>query len=292
MREYLGCEHEWIVLDTEGLVSALEDACDARGLPGMADIDASLLLFCKEIQKFAPVVLSGECADELFGGYPWYRDKTIRDAEGFPWSRSTEYRSSFLRNEHLCGINPMEYVHSFYSDTISKADILNGDSQVNNRMRQMTRLNFDWFMQTLVDRSERMGAYCGLEIRVPFCDYRIAEFAYNIPWEYKDYNGREKGLLREALKSWLPEKVVQRKKSPYPKTHNPAFLTAVTEKLEDIIYSGNCRLTEIVKKEELEKLIRHEDSVQWYGQLMNLPQTIAYFIQLEHWLKRHKISIV
>ena len=133
--------------------------------------------------------------------------------------------------------------------------------------------------------------YSGLEVRVPFCDYRIAEYLYNVPWEYKDYQGREKGLLREAMKEWLPEKVLWRKKSPYPKTHNPNFLKAVTEKLQDILSSGDRTLTQLVKREELERLLRHEDKVQWYGQLMNLPQTIAFFIQLDRWLERFKIRL-
>ena len=155
----------------------------------------------------------------------------------------------------------------------------------------MTQLNFHWFMQTLLDRKDRMSMYSGLEVRVPFCDYRIAEYLYNVKWEYKDYEGREKGLLREAMKDWLPEKVLHRKKSPYPNTHNPNFLKAVTERLNEIISQKDCVLTQLVKKEELERLLRHEDKVQWYGQLMNLPQTIAFFIQLDYWLKKFNIEM-
>ena len=156
----------------------------------------------------------------------------------------------------------------------------------------MTQLNFDWFMQNLLERKDRMSMYSGLEVRVPFCDYRIAEYMYNVKWEYKDYQGREKGLLREAMKDYLPEKVLSRKKSPYPKTHNPNFLNAVTERLRNIINSPDCRITELVKREELEKLLRHEENIQWYGQLMNLPQIIAYFIQLDYWLRKFSIKLL
>ncbi|MGN1037757.1 MAG: asparagine synthase-related protein, partial [Ruminococcus sp.] len=141
-------------------------------------------------------------------------------------------------------------------------------------------------------RKDRMSMYSGLEVRVPFCDYRIAEYMYNVKWEYKDYQGREKGLLREAMKDYLPEKVLHRKKSPYPKTHNPDFLNAVTERLRNIINSPDCRVTELVKRKELEKLLRHEENIQWYGQLMNLPQIIAYFIQLDYWLRKFNIKLV
>jgi len=147
-------------------------------------------------------------------------------------------------------------------------------------------------MQNLLDRKDRMSMFSGLEVRVPFCDYRIAEYLYNVRWEYKDHNGQEKGLLREAMKEWLPEKVLNRKKSPYPKTHNPAFLEAVTLKLRSILDDRDSPLTELVSRTALEKLLTHEDHVQWYGQLMNLPQTIAFFTQLDYWMRRYKIRLV
>ncbi len=210
--------------------------------------------------------------------------------DGFPWAQSTAYRKKFLCDEYAAVINTEEYVYSAYTRTADYADKLPDDSDLERRMREMTQLNFDWFMQNLLDRKDRMSMYSGLEVRVPFCDYRIAEYMYNVKWEYKDYNGREKGLLREAMKDWLPEKVLNRKKSPYPKTHNPAFLAAVTERLRDII-SRPTPLTELVKRSELERLLTHEDHVQWYGQLMNLPQTIAFFIQLDTWLKTYNIRL-
>ena len=292
MAEYLDTDHHWTVVDNSELIAALDEATEARGLPGMADVDASLLLFCREIKKQGTVALSGECADEIFGGYPWYRDKDIRMTDGFPWAQSTAYRKRFLCEDYAERIDAKEYVYSAYRDTADYAMKLGSDSPLEYRMREMTQLNFHWFMQTLLDRKDRMSMYSGLEVRVPFCDYRIAEYLYNVPWEYKDYMGREKGLLREAMKEWLPEKVLWRKKSPYPKTHDPAFLDGVTAKLRSILDNGGERLTELVKRDELEKLLRHEEHVQWYGQLMNLPQTIAFFIQLNYWLERFDIRLI
>jgi asparagine synthase (glutamine-hydrolysing) len=290
MAEYLGTEHHWVIVDTPELVGALVEATEARGLPGMADVDASMLLLCREIKKTGTVALSGECADELFGGYPWYRDKDIRETDGFPWAQSTAYRKRFLCERYARLIDADEYVYSAYRRTADGAERLTSDSTLEQRMREMTELNFHWFMQNLLDRKDRMSMYSGLEVRVPFCDYRIAEYLYNVPWEYKDHDGQEKGLLREAMKDWLPEEVLRRKKSPYPKTHDPAYLSAVTEKLRDIL-SRDTPLTDLVSRPALERLLSHADSVQWYGQLMNLPQTIAYFIQLDYWLKRFSVKI-
>lgn len=292
MAEYLGTDHHNILLETSQLTAALEEATEARGLPGMADVDASMLLFCREIKKYGTVALSGECADEIFGGYPWYRDKDIRMTDGFPWAQSTAYRKRFLCDEYAETIDAEDYVYSAYRYTADSAEKLDSDSPLEYRMREMTQLNFSWFMQNLLERKDRMSMYSGLEVRVPFCDYRIAEYLYNVPWEYKDYMGREKGLLREAMKDWLPEKVLWRKKSPYPKTHDPVFLDEVTAKLRSVLDGRGRRLTQLVKREELEKLLRHEENVQWYGQLMNLPQTIAYFIQLDYWLERFRIEFV
>ena len=291
MAEYLGTEHHWVVVDTPELVGALEEAAEARGLPGMADVDASMLLLCREIKKTGTVALSGECADELFGGYPWYRDKDIRETDGFPWAQSTAYRRRFLCERYARLIDADDYVYSAYRRTADSAEKLPSDSPLESRMREMTELNFRWFMQNLLDRKDRMSMFSGLEVRVPFCDYRIAEYMYNVRWEYKDYKGREKGLLREAMSEWLPERVLWRKKSPYPKTHNPAFLDAVTERLRAIL-AEDTPLTELVRREELERLLLHEERVQWYGQLMNLPQTIAFFVQLDYWLKRYEIKLV
>ena len=181
-------------------------------------------------------------------------------------------------------------MYSAYRKTADYAEKLPTDNSTDSRMREMTQLNFDWFMQTLLDRKDRMSMYSGLEVRVPFCDYRIAEYMYNVKWEYKDWQGREKGLLREAMKDWLPEKVLWRKKSPYPKTHNPAFLEAVTDKLRHILHEGT-PMTELVKREALERLLTHSDHVQWYGQLMKAPQILAYIIEIDCWLEEYHVKI-
>ena len=113
-----------------------------------------------------------------------------------------------------------------------------------------------------------------------------------MPWEFKDYKGCEKGLLREAMKGFLPDEVLWRKKSPYPKTHNPSYMKAVSEELKKVIADPASPLLKLVKKDALEELMISENAVPWYGQLMNTPQTIAYFLQLNYWLEKYHVSLV
>lgn len=292
MVEYLNSEHHRIVIDTPELVEALYLSVEAKDLPGMADVDSSMLLLCKAIKQHYSVALSGECADEIFGGYPWYRDETIRAIDGFPWSQSTAFRYSFFNDSVAKKIDPTEYVYNKYLNTIDSVVIEREISPLERRMREMMKLNLDWFMQTLLDRKDRASMYSGLEVRVPFCDYRIVEYMYSVPWEYKDYLGREKGLLRKASEGILPNSVLWRKKSPYPKTFNPSYLKEVSKRLQNIIDSGTSPLLDIVKKSKLQELVSpNAEPVQWYGQLMNTPQTIAYFLQLDYWLRKYDVQL-
>ncbi|MDD2268757.1 MAG: asparagine synthase (glutamine-hydrolyzing) [Eubacteriales bacterium] len=292
MVEKFGLLHEEIMIDTLELVDALYDAVEAREMPGMADVDSSLLLFCRAVKKHCNIALSGECSDEIFGGYPWYSDEKLRSQRGFPWSQSTEFRASFIKPGMLGTIDPYEFMNEKYDRAISEADITGAEGEHDEKMRKLTQINLDHFMQTLLDRNYRMSSNAGLEVRVPFCDYRIAEYLYNVPRELKFLDGMEKGLLRKAFSNDLPEKIVYRKKSPYPKTHNPDFLKSVTDRLNDVIETPSSPLLSILDKNKLSAFINEEGrETPWYGQLMQKPQTIAYFLQINHWMKVFKINI-
>lgn len=290
MEEFLHSDHHLTELPPETLVSSLEEATVARDLPGMADVDFSLLAFCREIRKYVKVALSGECADEIFGGYPWYRDPEVRDRAGFPWAQNTIDRCNLLHPDLRAKLDGEAYVMEAYLKTCRESDILPGCSPRERRMKEMVNLNFRWFMQTLLDRKDRMSMFSGLEVRVPFCDYRIAEYLYGVPWEYKDYQGEEKGLLRYACGDLLPEAVAHRKKSPYPKTFNPRYETLLEEKMQAVL-SADSPLFALVDREALKMVLDSQSPWPWYGQLMARPQKIGYFLQIDFWLRHYGIEL-
>ena len=292
MQQTLRSRHHWTVLTPEDLLNALEDATIARDLPGMADVDFSLLAFCRQIRPHVKMALSGECADEIFGGYPWYRDPAVRAMEGFPWAQNTQFREWLLNPDIREKINAQELVLDAYSDTCRQSDVLPGTSARERRMKEMVNLNFRHFMQTLLDRKDRMSMYCGLEVRVPFCDYRIAEYLYGVPWEFKDWQGKEKGLLRHAMTGILPEQVLWRKKSPYPKTFDPGYGEQVRGRVRALLDERDGPLFALVNREAVESLFVSEPIWPWYGQLMRVPQTFAWLLQLDFWLRWYKVETV
>jgi len=286
--------HTKIVLDTPELFNYLEDSVVARDFPGMADVDSSYLLFFKNVKKYAKVALSGECSDEIFGGYPWYFRKDSLESNTFPWSLAISERQELLAPYISKEVNLKKYIDSRYNESISQIEFLNDDNEENILSRKLIYLTSNWFMQTLLDRTDRMAMYNGFEVRVPFCDYRIVEYMWNIPWEMKAYKGREKGLLRYCMEDFLPHEIVYRKKSPYPKTHNPSYLKIVKEKLEKIIYSKEAPINNLLNKEYIIDILESDGSAftrPWFGQLMTGPQLMAYLIQVNIWLERYNPRI-
>ncbi len=284
----MGTEHHRTMLSAQELADTLEAATEARDLPGMADVDFSLLAFCGRIRKYVTVALSGECADEIFGGYPWYTDPEVRAREGFPWAQNTAERMELLLPDVASTVQG--FTMDAYNAACRESDILPGNSETDRRMKEMVNLNFRYFMQTLLDRKDRMSMYHGLEVRVPFCDYRIAEYLYAVPWEYKHYRGMEKGLLRRAVEGLLPEKVLYRKKSPYPKTFDPRYEALISSRLERIFEDKSSPVWHLVQRERVRDLLAMEQRWPWYGQLMRRPQTMAYFCQLDFWLRKYSVE--
>lgn len=288
MNKNLHTNHHKIVIDTPELASYLKDAMIARDMPGMADIDSSLLLFCKNVKKEMTVALTGECADEIFGGYPWFFREDALNSGTFPWSIAIKERQNLLNPSISSKVNLKDYIDFRYNESLSEVEILNTDSKETAEKRKISHLTLNWFMQTLLDRSDRMAMYNGFELRVPFCDYRLAEYVWNIPWELKALNGREKGLLRYISRKILPEEIVDRKKSPYPKTHNPTYLSKVKEMLTKIMENKNAPINNLLNRQYILDILNTDGKTftrPWFGQLMTGPQLMAYLIQVNMWLE-------
>ncbi|MBE3575851.1 MAG: asparagine synthase (glutamine-hydrolyzing) [Firmicutes bacterium] len=292
----LGTRHESVVIDTPELVEALKAALHARDLPGMADVDSSLLLFSRQIRKGATVGLSGEAADEVFGGYPWFRDPgMIHNPPGtFPWSRMTAQRMALLRPEVRQHIHGEEYVAARYQEALDEVPRLPGEAPEEARMRELLYLSISRFLPTLLDRKDRMSMAVGLEVRVPYCDHRLVEYVWNIPWPMKFAGGREKGILRRALRGVLPDEVLERRKSPYPKTHHPAYLAATRRWLEEILADPGAPLLQLMDEQALREQIRTNGAAfepSWFGQLMGGAQLFAYLAQLDQWLREYRVVL-
>ena len=294
MNKKLYSKHHNIVLDTPELADALESAMIARDMPGMADIDSSLLLFCKNVKPESSIALTGECADEIFAGYPWFFREDALSSNTFPWSIAITERQHLLNNIIAEKVDLKEYIDYRYKESLDKVNLLDTDDEETNQKKKISYLTLNWFMQTLLDRADRMSMYNGFEIRVPFCDYRLVEYVWNIPWELKALNGREKGLLRYIMKDALPSEIVDRKKSPYPKTHNPTYLKKVKQMLNSIMQDPNAPINILFNRDYITEIIDTEGksfSRPWFGQLMTGPQLMAYLCQVNMWLERYQPKI-
>lgn len=294
MSEYIGSNHHSIIVHSPDLAEALTDAVKAGDLPGMADIDSSLYLFCKEIRKDATVALSGECADEIFGGYPWFSREADINSKTFPWSNALKERRDILSREFI-NLPIESYVANKYEETLKEVPHHAEESEREHRMREIFYLNLKWFMITLLNRKDRMSMSNSLEVRVPYADYRIVEYAFNIPSSVKLLDGREKGLLRKALKGLLPDEIIERKKSPYPKTHNPLYTKILQEMAGEIMEDKSSPLLQLIDIKKVSEIIESGGSSfgkPWFGQLMTGPQLIAYLIQVDIWMREYKVKVI
>lgn len=285
--------HTYLECSQTTLINALYDAVDAKDLPGMTDVDASLLYFCSLVAEHNKVALTGECADEIFGGYPWFYRKELLERDGFPWSADLSARTVFLSDDLLQNLDLLGYSHARYEDTLAKVPKLEGESKEEARRRAIGYLNIKWFMQTLLDRMDRTSMYSGLEARVPFADHRIMEYVFNVPWEMKYQNGVEKTLLRDACADLLPEELLHRKKSPYPKTYHPDYEKLLADRLTEIINNPNAPIAPLIDRRKALAFIKAHKELgkPWFGQLMAGPQLMAYFIQINYWMEKYHLSV-
>lgn len=293
MADYTGTRHRFLECTSRQQADYLYKAVRARDLPCMADVESSMLYFCSEVKNYNKVTLTGECADEIFGGYPWFHNENAFSTDAFPWSYDMSARQILLDDELINSLNMEEYADNAYLQTIAETPVLQSDSAKERRRREISYLNIRWFMATLLDRMDRTSMYNGLEARVPFADHRIVEYVFNVPWNMKCAGGVTKGLLRHAAAGLLPDNVLWRKKSPYPKTYDPYYEKMLAGKLREVVSDTASPIRTLLDIAKVNRFIEAPSDYgrPWYGQLMAGPQMLAYMLQVNYWLSEYNISI-
>lgn len=291
MVKHLNSRHTYLECTNQKQADYLYKAVDARDLPCMADVESSMLYFCSQVAQHNRVALTGECADEIFGGYPWFHQPAALQRQHFPWSYQMEARTALLKDEFLAEVDLEAYAQAAYDRTVAATPRLAGEDNLDARRREIAYLNVVWFMATLLNRMDRTSMYSGLEARVPFADHRILEYVFNVPWEMKCHNGRTKSLLQETGRDLLPLEILYRKKSPYPKTYDPAYEALLRNRLLEIISYPVSPLLDIVDAKKVRTFLDTPSDYgrPWFGQLMAGPQMIAYLLQINYWMTKYKL---
>ena len=294
MVAHIGSPHTFLECGNEKQIEMLFDSVKAHDLPAMADVDASMLYFCSLVSTQYKVALTGECADEIFGGYPWFHKRECFQADTFPWTMDLSPRKEMLSQEFLEYLDMDSYVQENYQRSVDETPRWEGDSPEEARRREISYLNLKWFMQTLLNRMDRASMYNGLEARVPFADTRIVRYVWNVPWQMKTRNGVVKNLLRESGRGLLPEEVLFRRKSPYPKTYDPRYESLLKGMVRERILSGHSPILQFVDPKKVEKFLSQPSDYgkPWYGQLMAGPQMLAYLLQIDAWMENYHVQVV
>ncbi|QRP50645.1 asparagine synthase (glutamine-hydrolyzing) [Amycolatopsis sp. FDAARGOS 1241] len=269
VHEHVGSLHQDIVLDSAELAdpAVRRAVVRARDLPtGLGDLDGSLYLLFRAIRERSTVALSGESADEVFGGYAWFHDPQVQQADTFPWlarrlaSGARGSVAGIFDPGLLSTLDLRAHLRDSYSAAVAEAGTRPGETEHERRMRVIGYLHLTRFVRILLDRKDRLSMANGLEVRVPFCDHRLVEYVYNTPWTTKTFDGREKSLLRAAARDVLPASVAERVKSPYPSTQDPKYLEALREQAGDLLASPAHGVFDLIDRRALTELLAREDT--------------------------------
>ncbi|WNI33514.1 asparagine synthase (glutamine-hydrolyzing) [Streptomyces sp. ITFR-6] len=289
-----GTEHRDIVLDSHALADpeVRAQVIRARDIPmGFGDMDASLYLLFRSIREHSTVALSGESADEVFGGYLQFFDEEARRADTFPWLvRFAQHfgdDSDVLRPDLTAALDIPSYIQDSYGTAVAGIQRLDGESDFEFRMRKICHLHLTRFVRVLLDRKDRASMAVGLEVRVPFCDHRLVEYVYNTPWSLKSFDGREKSLLREATADVLPKSVYDRVKSPYPSTQDPKYALALQGHAKDLLARPSHPVFDLVDRDRVTRAAQHDAPQITQASRRGLERTL----DLALWLDLYKPDI-
>ncbi|GAA2934126.1 asparagine synthase (glutamine-hydrolyzing) [Streptomyces mexicanus] len=295
--EHVGAEHVIVELDNADVLDdeVREQVLRAQDLPvSTGDMEYSLLVLCRALKQRMTVALSGEAADELFGGYTWFHDREAVEGDTFPWHHPFEKAGGIgaLRTVGLWGrLGLTEYVKQRYAEALEEVPRLAGESGLQARMRELTYLNLTRWENFLLDRKDRISMATALEVRVPFTDHRLVEYVYNTPWEMKSFDGREKSLLRAAMRGVLPDSVLDRKKNPYPSTQDRGYERAVRERLEAVIAADDSPVLRLASREEIRRLLDAPEGAYSMGGPWSARAVLERLVEFDRWVRLYDVRI-
>jgi asparagine synthase (glutamine-hydrolysing) len=289
--DFIGSDHYTLNLTAQAVLAAGEDSLRARDLPGWGDLDASLRLLFSCVRRSSTVALSGESGDELFGGYPWYSDRRALSVPSFPWLGDSLGLSQLLRQEHAQIIRPAEYISRRYFEAIEETPKLDGESSKERRIREAFYLGLTRWLPLLLDRKDRLSMAVGLEVRVPFCDHRLVQYVWNVPWSFKHASGIEKKLLRSAVWDLIPNAVAKRRKSAPPVSHNPSYAAELRKRLLELIEDPDARLFELVDRSLLRSTLEKGGRIPAPTPGPNTSIGLAYLLDINNWLTYYDVEV-
>lgn len=294
MQSALGSSHTTLTCGNAELFDYLVPSVDAHDAPAMADVDSSLLYFCSQVAGKHRIVFTGECADELFCGYPWYHKPEMYRACTFPWTRDISFRKQLLKEDLTERLHMEEYIAAQYQSACAELGIDGSNTPEELLHRRTFYLTVRFFMQTLVDRTDRAAAYNGMDARVPFADLALAEYLFNVPYEMKTKDGEVKHLLRACTRGLVPDEIRLRQKSPFPKTYDPGYESFLVSALQKVLSDSSSPLLSLVDEKKLSEFCYNPKDLgqPWFGQLMAGPQLMAYYLQINDWMLRYNVDII
>ncbi|MEV7597698.1 asparagine synthase (glutamine-hydrolyzing) [Kitasatospora sp. NPDC089797] len=291
--EFLGTRHTTLTASTQQLLDVIPATRRARDLPGWGQFDASMYLLFQQMRRNCTVALTGEAADEVFGGYPYFFKDDVLGGSGFPWMGNGPKLSDYLSPEVTRLVDPQEDERARYAQLLSEVPRLTGEDAQNARMREVFFLGLSGPLAVILDRKERMSMSLGLDVRVPFCDHRLVEYVWNVPWSIKSRGG-VKGLLKAAMADVLPSGTVNRKKSAYPHVQNPEYDRTLVREAAWIVNDRASPLAPLFDTERMNGLIRRIGANELRSELpggSNQAALLIQLVELHHWVDEYRVAL-
>ncbi|MET9503722.1 asparagine synthase (glutamine-hydrolyzing) [Streptomyces sp. NPDC006259] len=289
--EHVGTLHTSVVIPDDDLLDARQAVLRARDRPGWGEMDASLHLLFREVRRRSTVALSGEAADEVFGGYPYFHSPDALSAPTFPWLHGRPTPAVLLRPEVRAEVRPEEYTAAQYRDSLARTPALAGETGADRRVREVFHLALTRWLPPLLERVDRVSMSVGLEVRVPFCDHRLVEYAWNVPWSLKTPEGRPKGLLRDAVRDLLPAAVADRPKSGYPSTPAVRYTQVLTDRAHELLADPGAPVFDLVDREAVRRALAEGLTLPSPRTAPNPVGGLDHLVQVDEWLRAYRVGL-